>query len=174
MSSTNFNLINPVYSQRNNFYNYRILDEKYHKSKEYPSQIAWSLEKKYLEDIDTWTNINLANSIDLDGSAGPITSLETFNDLLIAFQEKSLSQILFNSRVQIPTSEGVPIEISNNYKVEGVRTISDTVGCQDKATIAKSLYGLYFIDSTTDTLYLYNGQLQDISTKAGFNFWMKK
>lgn len=174
MSPINFNLMNPIYSQRDNFFNYRILDKEYYRNNKYPTQILWSLEKSYLEDIDTWANVTLANSIDLSGSAGSITSLETFNDTLIAFQEQSISQILFNSRVQIPTSDGTPIEITNNYKVEGTRPISNVIGCQDKFSIAKSPSGLYFIDNSADILYLYNGQLQDISTQFGGKFWLRK
>lgn len=174
MSPINFNLMNPIYSQKDNFFNYRILDKEYYRNNKYPTQILWSLEKSYLEDIDTWANVTLANSIDLSGSAGSITSLETFNDTLIAFQEQSISQILFNSRVQIPTSDGTPIEITNSYKVEGTRPISNVIGCQDKFSIAKSSSGLYFIDNNADILYLYNGQLQDISTQFGGKFWLRK
>lgn len=174
MSPTNFNLMNPIYSQRDNFFNYRILDKEYYRNNKYPAQVIWSMEKSYLEDVDTWANITLANSLDLSGSAGPITSIETFNDILIAFQEQSISQILFNSRVQIPTSDGTPVEITNSYKVDGTRPISNVIGCQDKWAIAKSPVGLYFVDSSTDTLYLYNGQLQDMSTQLGGKSWMRK
>lgn len=173
MSPTNFNLMNPIYSQRDNFFNYRILDKEYYRNNKYPTQVVWSMEKSYLEDVDTWANITLANSLDLSGGAGSITSIETFNDTLIAFQEQSISQILFNSRVQIPASDGTPVEITNNYKVDGTRPISDVIGCQDKWAIAKSPVGLYFVDSSTDTLYLYNGQLQDMSTQLGGKSWMR-
>lgn len=173
MSPTNFNLMNPIYSQRDNFFNYRVLDKEYYRNNKYPTQVVWSMEKSYLENIDTWANITLANSLDLSGSAGSITSIETFNDTLIAFQEQSISQILFNSRVQIPASDGTPVEITNNYKVDGTRPISDVIGCQDKWAIAKSPVGLYFVDSSTDTLYLYNGQLQDMSTQLGGKSWMR-
>ena len=174
MSPQNFNLINLIYSQRDNFFNYRILDKKYYRNVKYPTQILWSMEKSYLDDIDIWSNITLANSLDLSGSAGAVTSIEVFNDLLIAFQEKSVNQILFNSRVQIPTSDGVPVEISNSYKVDGARPISTNIGCQSKWSIAKSPTGLYFIDNTTDTLYLYNSQLQDISTQLGVKYWLRE
>ena len=174
MSPTNFNLLNPIYSQRDNFFNYRILEKQYYRNIKYPTQIIWSQEKTYLEDVDTWANITLANSIDLSGNSGSVTSIESFNDLLIAFQEKSISQILFNSRVQIPTSDGTPVEISNSYKVDGSRVISDTIGCQDKWAMAKSSLGIYFVDSNTDTLYLYNGQLQDLSSQLGGKSWLIK
>lgn len=173
MSPTNFNLINPAYSQRNNFFNYRILDKSFYTTVKYPSQIIWSTEKTNLEDVDSWTNITLANSKDLEGNNGKLVSLESFNELLVAFQEKSINQVLFNSRVQIPTSDGVPVEISNNYKLEGVRVLSDTIGCQDKASITKSPLGIYFIDSNTDILYIYNGEIKNLSDNLGARWWLK-
>lgn len=173
VSPTNFNLLNNVYSQKDNFFNYRMLEDYYYRNVKYPCQVLWSTEKSNLEDVDAWTNVTLASSLDLNGSSGKLVSLEVFNDTLLAFQEKSTSQILFNSRVQIPTSDSVPIEISNNYKVEGTRIISDTVGCQNKYSIAKSPLGLYFIDDNSNTLYQFNGQLQNISDSLGGRWWLK-
>lgn len=173
MSPTNFNLINNVYSQKDNFFNYRIFDKSYYYSKQYSSQLTWSLQKNNLEDIDTWTNVTLANSLDLDRSNGALTSLQVYNELVLAFQEKGINQILFNSRVQIPTSDGVPIEISNNYKVDGSRIISDTIGCQSNTYITKSPLGLYFVDTNTDSFYLFNGQINDLGTKCGGTYWFK-
>ena len=172
ISNTNFNLLNNVYNQRDNFFNYRVLEKQLYITNDYPSQFIWSKQKTYLEKVDTWTNITLANNYDLDGSKGKLNSIEVYNDLLLSFQDKSISQILFNSRVQIPTSDNVPIEISNNYKLEGVRLYSDTIGCQDKYSIVKSPLGLYFIDNNTDTLYLFNGQLKDLSNSLGLKWYM--
>ena len=174
ISPTNFNLINKVYSQSNNFFNYRIFDKSYYYSTQYKSQVLWSLQKNSLEDIDTWTNVTLANSLDLDRSNGELKSLQVFNEAVLAFQDKGVSQIMFNSRVQIPTSDGVPIEIGNSYKVDGARTISDTIGCQSSRAIAKSPLGLYFIDTNTDSFYLFNGQLNDLGTKCGITYWLKE
>ena len=174
MSPTNFNLINKVYSQSNNFFNYRIFDNSYYYSTQYKSQVLWSLQKNSLEDTDTWTNVTLANSLDLDRSNGELKSLQVFNEAVLAFQDKGVSQIMFNSRVQIPTSDGVPIEIGNSYKVDGARTISDTIGCQSSRAIAKSPLGLYFIDTNTDSFYLFNGQLNDLGAKCGITYWLKE
>ena len=173
MSPANFNLINKVYSQKDTFFNYRIYDKSFYYTKQNSSQILWSLQKNNLEDIDTWTNVTLANSLELDRSNGVLKSLQVFNETILAFQDKGISQVLFNSRVQIPTSDGVPIEISNSYKVDGTRTISDTVGCQSSRAITKSPLGLYFIDSNTSSFYLFNGQLSDLGTKCGITTWLK-
>jgi hypothetical protein len=151
--NTNFNKINPVYTQRDTFFNYRILDKDYYKISKYSSSIAWTKTKSSASDIDLWTNITLANILDLDGDKGEITSLNTYNDNIFCFQQQGISNILFNSRVQIPTSDGVPIEISNNYKVEGKRYLSENLGCTNKWSIQVTPSGIYFIESNNKALY---------------------
>lgn len=172
MSPQNFNLFNEVYTQKDNFFNYRVLDEDYYKQNTFPNQITWSLQKTSASETDTWTDITLANILDMDGSKGDVTNIDSFNELLICFQEKAISQILFNSRVQIPTSEGVPIEISNGYKVEGSRFISDTIGCQDKFSVVSTPSGIFFIDNNTSTIWMFNGQLNNISDTLGMRQWL--
>lgn len=174
MSPTNFNLLNPVYSQRDNFFNYRILDQDYYKQYIYENQITWSKEKQPGEAIDTWTNITLTNTLNMDGEKGDVTALRTWNENLLCFQEKAFSQIMFNSRVQIPTSDGVPVEISNGYKVDGSRLLSETIGCTNKWSIIPTTTGLYFIDSNTDSLYVYNGELNNISKERGMDWWIRQ
>lgn len=103
-----------------------------------------------------------------------MTAIVNYNDTLFYFQEQAFGQILFNSRVQIPASDGVPIEISNGYKVDGVRVISNNVGCQDKWAIARSPMSLYFVDQYTKTLWSYGQALQDFSTTQGLSYWFKE
>ena len=78
-----------------------------------------------------------------------------------------------NSRVQISPSDGVPIEISNNYKVDGNRYISTSIGCKNKWSIAEGIDGLYFIDDNTKALYQLGGQaqLKPISTPLNMSYW---
>ena len=171
---TNFNLFNPVYSQKDNFFNYRILDSDLYKLDKFDTTIAWSKEKHAGEDVDTWTNITMANTLDLDGTKGKVNKLLTFKDQIFAFQDKGISNILFNSRVQIPVSDGVPIEISNGMKVEGLRYISDTIGCQNKNSIVTTTSGVYFLDSESNGIYLLADGLTNLSTNKGFDIWTKE
>lgn len=173
MTPQNFNLINSVYSQRDNFFNYRILPKDFYKQDSFKNQITWSKEKIAGEDVDTWTNVTLANTLDLDGSKGEITAIKSFNELLVAFQEQAISKINFNSRVQIPTSDGVPIEIANSYKVDGYDIYSNIIGCQDKNSIINTEDGIYFIDNNSNSLYKFNGQLSNISDTLGMKSWFK-
>lgn len=99
ISPENFNLINTVYSQLDNFFNYSIQDQDYYNLSNYPATITWTTQKNNGSIIDNWTTITLASTQDVDGTKGAITSLNVYNDTLFCFQEKGISQILFNSRV---------------------------------------------------------------------------
>lgn len=174
MSPLNFNLLNPVYSQANNFFSYKILDKEFYKMTQFPNQITWSKEKQAGADTDLWTNITLASTYDMDGSKGEVISLNTWKDNIYCFQNKGVSAILFNSRVQIPTSDGMPIEITNNYKVDGYRYISDGIGCNDKRLIKETPVGIYFLDSISKHLFYFGEGFTDLSEKNGMSSWFKQ
>lgn len=170
----NFNIINEVYSQPNNFFVYRALNTNRISLKDYPNTITWTKAKTSGELIDNWTNITLASVLDLDGNKGKISALRNYNNNIIAFQDSGISQILYNETMQIASTEGVPIEIANSGKVTGKRYISDQIGCYNKWSIQESPYGIYFIDNINKGIFLFNGQLDNISSKLGFNSWINK
>lgn len=172
MTPSNFNLVNKAYSQRNNFFNYKALDYERFRLSYFPNTITWSKEKYSNALVDVWTNVNMASFLGLDGDKGEVVSLNTFNNEIFCFQTRALSNILFNSRVQIPTSDNTPIEISNGLKMSGKKYISNTIGCNNKWSIAESPNGLYFIDNTTNSIYLFNGQIASLSDKLGFRQWI--
>lgn len=174
MNPTVFNLINPAYSQQNNFFTYKQLDVDEQDTQSYPNQITFSKSKTSGEDVDLWTNVTLASTIEMDGDKGQVTSLQRFNDSLIAFQDSGISQILYNENVQISSENGVPIEIANSGKVQGKRYFSDTVGCSNKWSIVQSPQGIYFMDSNNKGIYLFNGQLNNLSSAGGMNTWSKE
>lgn len=172
MTPTNFNLINPVYSQHNNFFTYRGINYKRYSLDYFPNTITWSTEKQMGADTDAWTNITMASTLDLDGDKGEIVSLNTFNNEIFCFQKTGLSNILYNSRVQIPTSDGTPIEITNGLKVGGKKYISNTIGCNNKWSITETPLGIYFADDATNSIYLFNGSISSLSDTLGFREWV--
>ena len=99
MHPTIFNLFNPAYEQKNNYFTYRTLDYNRFNIDDFYNSITWTLEKTLAEEVDKWTTLTLANTLDLDGDKGKITSLNIFNNEIYCFQERGLSNILFNSRV---------------------------------------------------------------------------
>lgn len=170
----NFNLLNQVYSQKDNFFDYRVQDLDYYKSNEYQTYLIWSQEKAYGEKVDTWTTINMSSNLSLDGTKGSISSIKAWNEYLLCFQEKAINYILYNTRVQVPTSDGVPIEIANNQKVEGSRFITNSIGCNNKWSIITTPQGIYFSDLQTNSIYFFNGQLHNISKDKGMSWWIRQ
>lgn len=171
MTPQNFNLLNNVYTQHDSFFNYRLLDNDYYSLNNFPASIVWSMQKQSASIVDNWTTVTMANILDLDGSKGPVNALRVWNDNIYCFQDTGISNILFNSRVQIPTSDNVPIEISNNYKVDGERYISNNLGCKNKWSISVTESGIYFIDSISNALYNLGNSMTDISDTHGFGHW---
>lgn len=169
----NFNLINDVYSQQNNFFNYRTINPSRLNLDNFHNSITWTKTKTAGELVDTWTNITLASTLDLDGDKGKIRALKRLNNSIIAMQDTGISQILYNENTQISTTEGVPVEIANSGKVQGKRYISDKIGCTNKWSICETPNGIYFVDDITKGIYLFNGQLNNISDKLGFHSWIK-
>lgn len=174
MSPINFNLINPVYSQLDNFFTYRRLDEDYYKLNSFSNTITWTKTKSNGEETDTWTNVTMTNTYDVDGAKGKVTSLNLFNDNLLCFQEYGISQLLYNERVQIPTSDGTPVEIGNSNKLQGSRYISGELGCTNKWSICNTPSGVYFIDSVSKNLYQVNSNgLSNVSLNHGLSHWFR-
>lgn len=174
MTPENFNKVNKVYSQKNNFFNYRGINHSKFNLNYFPNTVTWTKEKQLGSIIDTWTNITMASTLDLDGDKGEVISLNTYNNEIFCFQRKGFSNILFNSRVQIPASDGMPIEITNGMKVSGKRYVSNTIGCSNKWSIVESPSGLYFIDNETNSMYLFNGEMKSISDSLGMRQWVNE
>lgn len=168
--NTNFNLINKSYTQRNNFFNYRQIEDE--GVNNFPNQITISKTKVLGEDVDSWTNITLASVFDLDGDKGKLNAIRKINNDLYCFQDSGVSRLLYNSRVQINTSDGVPIEIANSAKLQGKQYLSDSIGCQNKWAIKSTSSGIYFIDNYSGGLYkLTSNGIESISNNKMKNYF---
>lgn len=167
----NISDINEVYSQSNNFFTGQAISNKFDYNN-FPTQITWTSKKIPVADIDAWTNITLSGTLDMDGDKGPVRALRRFNNSLISFQDKGIAEILYNTRTQISTTQGVPIEIANSNQVDGKRYITDKAGCLNKWSIVETSKGIYFIDNINSSISLFNGNVASISDAKGFKNWI--
>lgn len=168
--NTNFNLINKSYTQRNNFFNYRQIEDE--GVINFPNQITISKTKVLGEDVDSWTNVTLASVFDLDGDKGKLNAIRKINNDLYCFQDNGISRLLYNSRVQVNTSDGVPIEIVNSAKLQDKQYLSDSIGCQNKWAIKSTSSGIYFIDNYNGGLYkLTSNGIESISNNKMKNYF---
>ena len=81
--------------------------------------------------------------------------------------------MLFNENVALSVEKGVPVELGNSGKVQGKKYLSDTIGCSNKWSVVSTPSGIYFIDSNDKSIYLFTGQLTNLSLQRGMNSWCK-
>lgn len=172
IDNTNFNKLNDVYSQKDNFFTYHKLDSDRFQNL-FPNLVTWSKQKVFGESIDSWTNIHLTNVLDLDGNLGKITSIKLWNNRLIAFQNKGISVIKYNENVAIPTATGTPIALMNSGLVSGKEYITNQFGCQNEWSIVNAKSGLYFSDDYNHKLYVLSDGIKCISDNLGFKSYLK-
>lgn len=173
MNFENFGLLNEVYSQSDNYFTFNKDDERTLESTgKFPNQFSWTLTKNPNSLVDNWTNLTFASTYNLEGEYGKLTKLVMHNNQLYAFQDKAISNILYNTRVQVPVSDGLPIELANSSKVNGVRYISTTSGAQNKWAITTTRSGIYYIDHAKKNLNLISAEgIKEITSSAGFAKW---
>lgn len=169
----NFNKINNVYSQSNNLFSYSVLDEKFTNS-DNKTQVLFSLTKTPLSDIDSWTSIPATSAFNLNGLYGKLNKITSFNNTLVAFQDKAISSINFNNRTAISTESGIPIEIANSGKVNGFSIISSNIGCKNKHSICQTNSGIYFIDDLNKSLFRFNRDGVSNVSSTGMSMWFKE
>lgn len=164
--------INRAYTQPDNFLEYQIPDYDLLKTRKMPSCLAWSMQKTNNEFIDSYTRFRLlTNTYSVDGTRGPVNRIVNVNNELVGFQDSGIFNILFNARVQVPASDGVPIEIAQSYKFEGVRYLSNTIGTTNKWSVGLSNNAVYFIDELHRDICMLGSPVTNLSLSAGMSTW---
>ena len=165
-----FNKMNDVYNQKDNFFTYHIQESWIKENNDFPNQFTWSQTKHPGSEIDIWTSVNLASTYQVDGTLGQIRKLIKFGDTLFCFQDKGISQIMFNSNIQLASTSGVPIELANSGKVDGVRYITNMEGSKNPWTIKSGLTGIFFVDDINHSLdKLSASGIDRLSETKGFS-----
>lgn len=165
----NYNKLNNVYSQLNNFYQRPFINESLLKEDSLFFTFTWTFPKIHNEFIDTWTKLNIANSYTVNGNLGKIHKLILFKNNLLGFQDDGIFEILYNKRVQVNPSDGEPIEISQSNKVEGVRYLFENIGLQNNESLVSTDRFIYFGDNNRKSFYSFDGRnINNLSESLGF------
>jgi len=168
-----YGLVNDVYTQGDDFVSSAQLDEQGDLDS-YRSSVTWTLEKTDGAEVDEWTHVTLASTLKLDGDKGVCRAIRRWNNTLVAFQDRAICEILFNSRTQLTTTDTVPVEIANTGKVDGKRYITNSYGCTNKWSIAEGKSGLYFVDDLNQIIATLGADgIDALSSKAKLDAWVK-
>ena len=106
-----FYKFNEVYNQTNNLFTYTQIPADQDVQTNFPNKIIASSSKVEGSKIDNGTNILQNEFMDLDGQYGEIGKLQEFNSFMYGFQDRAVSYLIINPRVQIEPSDGVAIEL---------------------------------------------------------------
>lgn len=174
LSGENFNKINNIYSNHNNYFSYIVFPEWYTDETYFPNQFTWTLEHLPNSQTDAWTNITLADTYSLEGVYGRLSAFASIRDKLLCFQDRAVNRIIFNPRIQISPSDAVPIEIASSQKMQGIEILSNKIGCSNKRSIIVIDDAIYFLDDNTHQFYEMKTGFSSISDLKGFNNWFKE
>lgn len=173
VTSTNFGIYNDVYTQQNNFFNYRILKEE-DLVDNFQNQVCWSEVKTLGEELDTWCQISAGDSMDFQGEYGQLQGLINFQNELYGLQDNAIYKLNYNTRVMISPSDGQAIQISNNFRVDPPLLIKEQCGITNQDALIKSPNSLYFFDEKRGRLFRMVGdQVSELSTEKGVNSLIK-
>ena len=175
VSASKFNLFNPVYDQKDNLFSYRSFTKE-ESIDNFQNQICWSDVKTLGEEIDTWCQINIGNNIDLQGEYGKLRALVNSNNSIYCLQDNAVYRLDYNTRVTLSPSDGVPIQLTNNYRVEPPLLLRTDCGVLSQDSLVRSSNSLYFLDWVRKRIFSINekGELLDLSSLKGVNSLLTK
>lgn len=170
LNPQNFNLFNPVYDQVDNFFMYHYLRES-EALNNFQNQVCWSQPKTLGEELDKWAQINVGNNTDFQGEYGQLRAGFNFNNQLYFLQENAIYKVNYNTRVAISPSDGVPIQISNNYNVDPPLLLKQFTGTDSQEKIVVSPNMAYFYDPLRARINALTSddKVSELSTEKGVN-----
>lgn len=143
---------NRVYSQESDFLKRQPIDFNFKRIKNFDTRIQATSLKIPNETIDSWTNTLTNEVMDLDGKYGSINNIITFNDEMYSFQDKAISNIAINPRIQVQGSDGVSIDLGTGGILHDYTYLTTTSGSINKWAIKSTKRGIYYFDALNKAL----------------------
>lgn len=155
-----FHKYNSVYSQQSNLLKISDLDHTFRKVNNFETRLIPSNLKYPNEVTDSWTRFLVNDTLDLDGSYGPINNLSLFNDSLFTFQDSAISNISVNPRVQIATEDGIGLQLGSGGILPEYKYLTTTSGSLNKFGVVSGKRGIYYYDALNSSI----GRIPDESS----------
>lgn len=170
----NYHKYNRVYSQPNNFIIRQ--DEEYtnRRNEKFGTSVMASKLKTSGELIDNWLDLLPNETLDLDGRFGPINSLMSFADEVYAFQDDAISFLSINPRIQMPTADGLGIQLGVGGVLQDYNYLSTTSGSKNKYSICATPYGIYYFDFNNNRIGVFNGKISHLTEVSGLHSFMQQ
>ncbi len=123
--------------------------------------------------IDNWTDFLENETLDLDGKYGAINALVNSRDEIYALQDKSISRISINPRVQTQGSDGISLELGRGAVLYDYNYLTTESGTINKWSVFPSPEGFYYLDVMNKNFGKVQGGVYNLSDDNGFNAYFK-
>lgn len=158
---------NRVYSQQNKITLTKDLEYSFKPVNYFNASVRGSRKKINGELVDSWLQPMVNDAIDLDGKYGPINRLINFNDNVFAMQERGISMLSINPKVQINTVEAGALQLGTGKLLDSYKYVSTTKGSLKWNCISTEV-GIFFVDIFDKSINLLSDGIKDLTTENGF------
>lgn len=142
-------------------------------TEEHPHQMWASENKVDGELIDNWRIFKAANSTEIDGIHGPINRLISFNQHLLAYQDKAFGIASIDEKVTIPDSTGQNLVLGKGGVFPVFTYISTSTGSSHQYGVIPAPSGVYHYDSRLKKIFKYSGGAESLSDMKGLSSFLQ-
>lgn len=151
-SQGDFHTYNTVYSQAPNLIKSQDISYEVKQNELYEAGIIASGFKRPGEIIDSWTNFEVLNTMNLEGKYGAINAVTKHKDEIITFQDSAIAQISINPRVQVQGDDGISIKLGTGDVLDGYTYIDSNSGTLNKWGVIGTNSGVFYYDTINNSL----------------------
>jgi len=164
---------NTVYSQQPTLITTTDADYTFREIENFDTRIQATATKIPNESIDSWTDVQSDEILDLDGKYGPINGVVNFRDQIYTFQDNAFALIGINPRVQTQGTDGSSIELGTGSKLYDYQYISTTSGSLNKWGILATGSAIYYLDGLNKRFHRFSKQLEPLSEMKGLHKYLE-
>ena len=164
---------NRVYSQTSNLVTRQSDLTSLKPVNNFDTRVIASKLKTPGELIDSWTDFLENETIDLDGKYGAINALVNSKDQIYALQDKSVSKLAINPRVQTQGNDGIGIELGKGAVLYDYNYLTTASGTINKWSVFPSPEGFYYLDALNKNFSKVQNGVYNLSDDNGFNAYFK-
>jgi hypothetical protein len=165
---------NTVYSQKGDLITTTDLDYNLRPVEEFDTRIQSSKVKIPNETIDSWTDTQVNETMDLDGKYGPIRATINHRDNIYTLQEEAVALISINPRVTVSAEDGIPTELGTGAVLSDYNYLTTKSGTINKWSLIDSQTGFYYFDLYNRTWMRFSGNsLIDLFDTYGMNSFIR-
>lgn len=164
---------NPVFNTENNVTTSSSKPRNFNTISNFYNRVIASDTKINGEQVDSWLKFRTNNFLDLEGSLGSVNALEEFNDVIFAFQDTGVAQLLLQPNVSLSSAEGVAVQLGTGTFLYDYKYLTTSSGTKNQFSVQKSINGIYYFDTLNKKIKLLGQGDKYLSDIAGLHSWLR-